>query len=414
MDESEQLVEAVWGDHGTVSGPSPRGNGREPLRRDLISSPLVNSRRIRELDGLRGTAILLVLIFHCFTEPIGEVWPNPLSYMKYATRLTWTGVDLFFVLSGFLIGGILLDARESPRYFQIFYFRRACRILPAYLFYLAVIVACYMFFFPLRRPMEDAMFLPTMPWYSYLSLTQNFWMAVKNTAGAPVLAVTWSLAVEEQFYISLPAVIRAVPVRKILYVLVGGILLAPILRIVLLLGSSRAAGAVFTLLPCRMDSLLLGVLLALLLRRDSVWRFAVEHGRWLWAFLAILALGIPFFNLDAGTTTLRVATIGYDWFALFYATILVIAVTQPNSLLGRVLRNRVLRGLGAVAYLTYLIHTVVFVMFMALVRHHGNIHWSVGDLAASAGAMFLSVAIAKISWEAIEKGFVHWGHSMKY
>ncbi len=407
-------MEAIRRDHWIVSHGSAMAESQTSSKPALIASPLAKPHRIPELDGLRGVAIFLVLIFHCFTIPIAEKWPNPLSYLRYATRLTWTGVDLFFVLSGFLIGGILLDARESPRYFKVFYFRRACRILPAYLLYLAAIAASYMLFYPSHRPGEDIMFRPTMPWYSYLSFTQNFWMAIRDTVGAPVLGITWSLAVEEQFYLTLPAVIRFVSGRRLLHFLVGGILIAPVLRTALLLGSSHTSGAVFTLLPCRMDSLLLGVVLALLLRRDSVWAFMVTHRRWLWGLLTILALGIPFFNMDAGSTTIRMATIGYDWFALFYGTIMVIALTQPDSLLGRLLRNSWLRGLGGVAYLTYLIHTVVFAMFMSMVRRHGDIHWSAGDLAASAGAMVLSVVIAKVSWELFEKRIVHWGHSVGY
>lgn len=126
------------------------------------------NQRIPELDGLRGFAILLVLFFHCLSLPIAELRPNPLAYVKYATRLTWTGVDLFFVLSGFLIGGILVDARDSPRYFPVFYFRRACRILPAYIAYLLLILVSYRYFLPSHGgPSTIAEFEPTMPWLSY-------------------------------------------------------------------------------------------------------------------------------------------------------------------------------------------------------------------------------------------------------
>jgi len=396
----------------TIGSKAMKAQGHAPQEKP--KSPLAVSGRIPELDGLRGMAIFLVLIFHCFTSGVGESYPNPLSFLRYATRLTWTGVDLFFVLSGFLIGGILLDARGSSRYFHVFYIRRACRILPAYLTFLIVMVACYRYFYPYHRLLVEPVFQSTMPWYSYLTLTQNFWMATRNSPGAPVLAITWSLAVEEQFYLTLPAIIRYIPPHRLLYVLLAGIFFAPILRTTMLLEFAHVNGAVFTLLPCRMDSLLLGVLIALLLRRDSIWAFTIAHGRWLWGLLGGLALGIPFFNLDAGTTSLRSATIGYDWFALFYATTLVIAVTQANCILGRLLRVPWLRGLGGVAYLTYLIHTAVFIIVMAVFRHHGNIYWSGGDLAASGGAMLLSVAIAKVSWELFEKKIVRWGHSIKY
>lgn len=386
-----------------------------PVPRESKALPL--NQRIPELDGLRGIAIGLVLIFHCLSLPIAEPWPNPLSYLKYATRLTWTGVDLFFVLSGFLIGGILLDARDSPRYFSVFYFRRACRILPAYIAYLLLILASYHFFLPSHSgPATISEFEPTMPWVSYLTFTQNFWMAVRCTMGAPVLNITWSLAVEEQFYLTLPTVIRTVTLRALPKVLGGGIFAAFLLRLLLLLFVPNSSLATYTLLPCRMDSLLIGVLLAYLLRKPEVWGFLVAKGRvWLWSLLGLLTLGMPYFNnIRDQQGALSVASIGFDWFALFYATIMVLALTNTHSLLSRFLRNRWLMGLGAIAYLTYLIHTVIFVVTMNTIRHHGNIHWSAGDLGASILSVCLSIGIAQLSWVFFEKRFVGWGHRQKY
>src|SRR6267154_1957689 len=90
------------------------------------------SGRIPELDGIRGIAIGMVLIHHYFFQPIAAPPATLLSYVQAATRLAWSGVDLFFVLSGFLIGGILLDARTSSNYFPVFYTRRFFRIVPIY------------------------------------------------------------------------------------------------------------------------------------------------------------------------------------------------------------------------------------------------------------------------------------------
>src|SRR5271163_530813 len=94
-----------------------------------------STRRIPQLDGIRGTAILLVIIWHFVVVPVtqaphqGEIG----RIVAHIGLLTWSGVDLFFVLSGFLIGGILIDARDSPNYFSTFYVRRVFRILPIYL-----------------------------------------------------------------------------------------------------------------------------------------------------------------------------------------------------------------------------------------------------------------------------------------
>ena len=98
---------------------------------DRHASPIpFRSSRIPALDGLRGAAILLVILRHSFFGL--ETQSHFLASILVAGQLTWSGVDLFFVLSGFLIGGILLDARDSPRYFQTFYIRRAYRIFPLY------------------------------------------------------------------------------------------------------------------------------------------------------------------------------------------------------------------------------------------------------------------------------------------
>src|SRR6516225_2852466 len=138
------------------------------------------SARIPALDGLRGIAIGLVLLRHAIfgvTSVEGIETHSPFtSALVAAGQLTWSGVDLFFVLSGFLIGGILLDARESPRYFQTFYFRRAYRILPLYFVTLAIFLFQHLpWMSALMRP---GRFQPLeIPGWAYATFTQNFWMA---------------------------------------------------------------------------------------------------------------------------------------------------------------------------------------------------------------------------------------------
>jgi peptidoglycan/LPS O-acetylase OafA/YrhL len=372
-------------------------------------------RRIPELDGLRGIAISLVLVFHCITGVVAERWPNPLAIAKHATQLGWSGVDLFFVLSGFLIGGILLSARESSNYFRVFYFRRVCRIFPAYFAYLLFTFFCYRYFLPAHSAVVSESFLPVMPWYSYVTFTQNIWMASRVSLGGTVIAITWSLAVEEQFYLTLPAIIRWISPRVLPRLLLVGIVIAPLLRLALLIGlKSEAQGAVYTLLPCRMDALLIGVLLALLLRRASFREFIAGHVRWVWGGLSVLTIGMIYFNYLGEANPFPTASFGYTWIAIFYATILVLALTQSTSFLARFLRNRWLRGLGVIAYGTYLIHVVVFTIVMTLLRGHTNIHWSFGDLATTLFSIALTIGIAQTSWLIYEKQFVRWGRKLNY
>jgi peptidoglycan/LPS O-acetylase OafA/YrhL len=122
--------------------------------------------------------------------------------VKLLTPLTASGVDLFFVLSGFLIGSILLDNREAANQFKVFYLRRFCRILPIYFVWIAL------FFVLGKLLLNDWLFASRYPAWSYPTFTQNFFMSNIGGFGAGWLAVTWSLAIEEQFYLTAPLLIR--------------------------------------------------------------------------------------------------------------------------------------------------------------------------------------------------------------
>jgi peptidoglycan/LPS O-acetylase OafA/YrhL len=146
------------------------------------------------------------------------------AHSRFATfviacgQLSWSGVDLFFVLSGFLIGGILLDARSSPRYFQTFYLRRAYRILPLYFLVIGLSLLPHLLAqFSVARAAHTTP-LP-LPWLSYATFTQNFWMAYLGVFGPSGMGITWSLAIEEQFYLSIPLLIRNVRPRNLMIVL---------------------------------------------------------------------------------------------------------------------------------------------------------------------------------------------------
>jgi peptidoglycan/LPS O-acetylase OafA/YrhL len=153
-----------------------------------------SSRRVPQLDGIRGTAILLVIIWHFIVVPLKQ-GPHDSAIsriIEHVGVLTWSGVDLFFVLSGFLIGGILIDARESPNYFRTFYFRRAFRILPIYL----LVVVSYLLVWSMAAGhqifLRETLGVP-MPRWVYFTFTQNFWLA-HHAWDSVYLALSWSLA----------------------------------------------------------------------------------------------------------------------------------------------------------------------------------------------------------------------------
>src|SRR6266478_6063614 len=185
--------------------------------------------RIPELDGLRGLAILLVVLFHFITYSYHGPSHTALSYFTKLFGLGWSGVDLFFVLSGFLIGGILLDVRESPRYFGTFYLRRIHRILPVYyvwiLFY-ALIFCMPLGWFPATLEVSR----------SHLSVAPRYVFFLQNMAYQQGhfqwvwFAVTWSLAVEEQFYLIAPPLIRFLSNSRFAILSVAAVVFCPVLR----------------------------------------------------------------------------------------------------------------------------------------------------------------------------------------
>src|SRR5579885_2114919 len=237
--------------------------GRPPLAsaKSSIGFLMRQEKQIRvpELDGIRGLAIALVVFWHYVC--VGVVAPPGTAgaYALTPFRLAWSGVDCFFVLSGFLIGGILLDARGSPTYFRTFYLRRFCRILPLYLVILGLFgLAVWSGAFAGKVLVEDP-----CPAWSYLSFTQNLWVAFTGHATANGISHSWSLAIEEQFYLTLPLLIWLLPRRGLVVVLALLVVLAPVLRIVV---APRFEEGASHLSFCRMDSLCLGVLGAVLVR----------------------------------------------------------------------------------------------------------------------------------------------------
>src|SRR5271156_520252 len=176
----------------------------------MIETP----RRIPQLDGLRGLAILLVMIWHFIATPNATHQTLFARAVTDVFRLTWSGVDLFFVLSGFLIGGILIDAKDARNYFRTFYMRRVFRILPIYFLLVLLYLLVWTAATGPRASLVETLGRP-MPWFLYFTFTQNFWLA-HHSWDLVYLAATWSLAVEEQFYLILPAIIRILPRQSLL------------------------------------------------------------------------------------------------------------------------------------------------------------------------------------------------------
>jgi peptidoglycan/LPS O-acetylase OafA/YrhL len=379
------------------------------------------SPHIPELDGIRGVAILVVLLFHFFYSAV-DVAPGGLAWHLIAPlRIGWTGVDLFFVLSGFLIGGILLDARSSPNFFKVFYTRRAFRILPLYL---AVVFTCVVQMAILARgfaPQFSWMLQGHLPWFSYVFFVQNFWMAAKNTFGTWGLGGTWSLAIEEQFYLTLPLLIWLFEPKKLQKILIAVFFAAPILRTFLYLVWPEKFMATYALMPCRADALALGVLAAIAMRTPSYWTWIEAHGRLIVGTIFVLLIGCAFsVHLCPRPDSLPMRTFGYSWMALLYSLVIVYSLSRRSSMLSAVLRAGWLRALGKIAYGVYLLHANVLTLLTALIspNHPFYESWpalnSWFQLGVTIGALALTFGLCYLSFRFFEKPLLQIGHRAKY
>ena len=374
-------------------------------------------RRVPELDGLRGIAILLVLVFHYISQGGSYASGSVAGLLQRFVIMGWTGVDLFFVLSGFLIGGILIDARDSPTYFKAFYVRRFFRIIPIYylwiVLYLGVMGAAGAQVARLsnsgnRPPINFGVF--------------GHFLFLQNVIGSDFAGIAgawfghlWSLAVEEQFYLVAPLLVRFVSSRFLKPILVAVIIAVPFFRLSLLWGLHVPALKVTVLMPCRADALAVGMLAAALTRSEDLLRRVREHPVFLHSVLALLTLGIAALWMFAPqSSTLGMQSIGYTWLAFFYVTLLLLAVGQPQSWTGRITRIAWLRELGTVSYCIYIIHIVVNVVVHALLlRRAPSVSTGKGAIVTVLAA-FVTYGVAKMSWVLFEGPLQRRGHAFKY
>lgn len=311
------------------------------------------------LDGLRGIAILLVMLHHLthfeqtttFDGPIGTV-----------LAFGWSGVDLFFVLSGFLITGILLDTRSRERYFSTFYARRTLRIFPLYYLVLFVAFVVLPKFPAVYSVLAGEVDLPPA---ERVSVAQwPYWLYVSNIAIAQrgwmhgLLEISWSLSIEEQFYLIWPLVVWLSPPRLVA-VLCAVILVAePTARIY-----ARAIDYpslwLFVLTWYRLDGLAIGALLAVAHRRGL---FPLLD-RWVSTVIIVCVGGLIVCAIQGGHTwwwNRWMQQYGYSLIAVAAGAMLVAAINRPaGSLWPRLLSAGWLRAFGKYSYALYLIHVPV-------------------------------------------------------
>lgn len=361
------------------------------------------SQRIRELDGIRGIAVLAVFVWHYFTclKPADVPQGTLLDYLLKSTYWCWAGVDLFFVLSGFLIGGIILDKHGDRSFLKVFWIRRACRILPALMLLLAVCLLC---FNVLDRARYSWLFTDFMPWWSYPTFTQNIFMGFAGTDGARFLSVTWTLAIEEQFYLVAPLLIFIVG-RKIW---VRSILPLMLVAVFLRFNFPGFQASVNTLF--RMDSLLFGVLVAAVVRNEDAWASLQRFRRTVFTILLIM---VPLTGWLLFADAL--GPLKYSWVALVFAVFILWALLYKGSTWTFPLRAKWLCFFGALSYGLYLYHVAILGLLHGWIRHGQVPSWDGQEAAlVTCLAAVLSIAAAWASFRFVESRFLAWAHHFEY
>lgn len=344
-----------------------------------------------ELDSLRGLAILAVLFFHGMA-PVQNAKLSPLGKILFATsQYGWVGVNLFFVLSGFLITGILLDSRHRHDYYRRFYIRRALRILPALYALLVVLL--------IGRWIN----------WQFLLLSAVFLANTAPLIGVPLLyGPLWSLAVEEHFYLLWPALVRTVSPRRLVLMLAAIFLITPLFREMGFALARHPHNFVSLYTWSNLDGLALGALLAIYVRQSWFRRQQLS-----WTALPVFLIGasalvlvseFPRFEPAFSASACNLASAG------LLSCALLIGTSRRSFLVDRPM----LKFFGFISYGLYLVHLLGYRLAEILFSHWYPRLISSGRPTTAMFLRFLagtviSIVIAYASRRSLEEKFLRMG-----
>ncbi|MBV8229532.1 MAG: acyltransferase [Planctomycetaceae bacterium] len=378
-------------------------------RRAPLLSPVPSRLRldghIPALDAVRGLAILLVMAYHF---NLGPEDPSRLGRaFSKLLHLGGCGVDLFFVLSGFLITGILYDAKGKVHYFRDFYIRRSVRIFPLYYGVLFVSFGLL----PLATSRGSLIWREAEPHQAWLWMyASNLFLSWKEAYLLGGFNHFWSLAIEEHFYLFWPAIIYLCDRKRGMMVCVGCMLLSLACRVGLVLDGDHPI-AIYVLTPCRMDALAAGAFLALVVRGP------IEVGA-LRARAILSATGcavvmaiVSWWKCDLSKMDGSVLILRFSMCSWLFATLLLFALTAaPDGPEARFWNGRLLRFFGKYSYGLYVFHYPLIPLFerlfpAGLLAERTGWVW-IGKLLFIALAMGTSLGVALLSWNLYEKHFL--------
>jgi peptidoglycan/LPS O-acetylase OafA/YrhL len=368
---------------------------------------LDRSRRfLPALEGLRGYGFLLVFCGHYFLAG----WLARPGTLEFKSLLALSSLGLFavpafFVLSGYLIGGILFETRNRAGYFKVFYSRRILRVFPVY--YLTLLaIAC---FYLMRGVPMDRHF-----WVQFFYIQNLFPSYTGETHGLVFMGHFWSLAVEEQFYLVWPMIVWLFPERRTLIritaALIGGSCVLRLLAPLIMSSSSQITS--FT--PTRVDAILLGVLLALV-RRDAIYDRIERFAKWVVLAGSCTVMSLVYWLGKAWGESFTGREIFIPLVNITSAAV-VVAVMEEGSLLNRGCSQRWACWLGSLSYSGYVFHFLFAPFFFDRVIPRLSMHMSphMAVLASGALAFCLTMTLSILSYRFIEGPVINLKGKVKY
>lgn len=362
-----------------------------------------HNKRVAELDGLRGMAILAAVLYHYANNLIDADASRFNLAIKSITHYFYTSIDMFFILSGFLLGGILLKNKQSNSFFKTFYMRRIYRIVPLYLLLLfIVVIICNL---GIGKGTEW-WFNDKLPLWIYFTFLQNIFMGIHNSIGNVWLGPTWSLGVEEQFYLIISIMIYFSSKKNLLVVLLLGMVMAPVFRYY-----APSVYAMSTFTHGRFDALFGGILLALAYQNEPFVNFFKKHVKWFYGICLFLFFISFLFSIGKWELPLFIAN---SWFSLLYMIVLLLVLVDSKNIFSKLSKNNFFIHLGLYSFSIYLFHEIILGLFFFLVPGKLPQIKSIQDILMVSFCALLTFFTARFLYQRFEKKFMAMGHQYKY
>jgi len=391
-----------------MSVPTSIGAGAEPFvvdaellaaDGDLAARPASKASDIRipALDGLRGLMTLFVIVSHYY----GEV-PAGIGVLCVG----WTAVLVFFVLSGYLVGRLIIEKMSAGNFLPVFYLRRVCRTFPTY-FAASLVILTLLWVFSDAGWVDDPRSFPA---WSYLVFAQNYFLIHSESIGAHWLSPTWTLALEEHFYLVAPFLLMLTPRRYWVALMVALSLMGLALRCHGVLHGDLVIAPI-ALLPTSADVLLAGMILVVLVKNDSIdWARYSLHVR----LTPILCMVLTFVlqKFDGSVVGPRFEIFGPFLMSIgASAFILMLVKGAPEA---PRFENRVLRFFGQISYSVYLTHLVVLGLMHGLILGGLPDIGTPAQIAVTTAAFPVTVALAWVMTKLLEEPITEWGRGHKW